>query len=187
MLNAVDGWSVRFTDWPQSRTSPVAVPFKTTAKRSSILCLPLGQALETVTTGFGSTHVFVACAELPPVPVVWRLSVRPLTERVTLALMVVVPATADVRSTVQSPVVPTVVHGFGEVNAPGPLAMLKVICVPAGAFTKPLPSFRFTCAVSVCVVPTVFVAVAGAIWIFASTTRNDSHAPVEAAYVASPE
>ena len=44
----------------------------------------------------------------------------------------------------QLPVVPTVVHGFAVVNEPGPLTLVKVIDVPAGAFTKPSPSPSFT-------------------------------------------
>ena len=44
-----------------------------------------------------------------------------------------------------------VVHGFADVNEPGPLSIVKLICVPSGAFTKPEPSLTFTCAVNVCV------------------------------------
>ena len=63
--------------------------------------------------------------------------------------------TAEVRLIVQQPVPPAVVHGFAVVNAPGPLSFVKLICVPSGAFTKPLPSpaFMFTCAVKVWVCP----------------------------------
>ena len=46
--------------------------------------------------------------------------------------------------TVHEPVVPIVVQLVG-VNMPGPLTMLKLIVVPAGAFTKPpVPVLMFT-------------------------------------------
>ena len=45
----------------------------------------------------------------------------------------------------------------GDVNAPGPELITKVIEVPSGAFVKPVPSLTFTCAVNVCVAPTRFV------------------------------
>ena len=71
---------------------------------------------------------------------------------------------------VQLPVPPAVVHGFGVVNAPGPVSIVKLICVPSGAFWKPpVPVFTLTCAVNACVAPTRFVAVGGVIWMFAST------------------
>ena len=71
----------------------------------------------------------------------------------------------------QLPVPPVVVHGFNVVNDPGPPSIVKKIGVPFGAFTKPapLPLFTFTCAVNTWFVPTGFVAVCGAIWMFAST------------------
>ena len=71
----------------------------------------------------------------------------------------------------QLPVAPTVVHGFAVVNEPGPLSFVKLIDVPSGAFTKPLPSpaFTFTCAVKTWSVPTGFESVIGVIWMFAST------------------
>ena len=37
----------------------------------------------------------------------------------------------------QFPVPPEVVHGFADVNAPGPESIVKLIDVPFGAFTKP--------------------------------------------------
>src|SRR5215217_2776781 len=135
MLNAVKGCSVRFTDWPQSRMSPVAVPSNTIAKRSSTLCFPLGQLLVTVTTGFGRTHVFVADAELPLLPDVDGVSVTPTTTTAVLAVTVVVPANADVSVMVQLPVPLVVVHGFAVVNEPTPLKIANEICVPSGAFT----------------------------------------------------
>ena len=71
------------------------------------------------------------------------------------ALTTVVPVTAELRVIVQLPVPPAVVHGFGEVKAPGPLSIVKLICVPSGAFTKPpVPVFTLTCAVNVCAWPT---------------------------------
>ena len=66
------------------------------------------------------------------------------------------------------PVPPAVVHGFVVVNAPGPLSIVKLICVPFGAFTTPVPSFTLTCAVNVCAWPTRFTPF-GVIWMFAST------------------
>ncbi len=71
---------------------------------------------------------------------------------------------------VQLPVPPAVVHGFAVVNEPGPQSIVKLICVPFGAFTKPpVPVFTFTCAVKTWLTPTGFVAVCGVIWMFAST------------------
>ena len=82
-----------------------------------------------------------------------RVSETPPTDSVVCALTVVTPVTAELRLIVQEPVPPAVVHGFAVVNAPGPLSFVKLICVPFGAFTKPLPSpaLMFTCAVNVCV------------------------------------
>ena len=68
------------------------------------------------------------------------------------------------------PVPPAVVHGFGDVNEPGPpLSIVKLICVPSGALTKPEPSLTFTCAVNVWVCPTRLTPF-GVIEMFASTT-----------------
>ena len=39
----------------------------------------------------------------------------------------------------QVPVPPTVVHGFADVNPPGPVSMVKLIACPSGAFAKPRP------------------------------------------------
>ena len=76
---------------------------------------------------------------------------------------------ALVRLTVQLPVVPTVVHVLA-LSVPGPVTIEKLIVVPAGAFTKPpVPALTLTCAVNVCGVADGFVAVAGVIWMFAST------------------
>ena len=61
----------------------------------------------------------------------------------------------------QLPVPPDGGARVGGVNVPGPLTLVKLIGVPAGAFTKPaVPSLTLTCAVNVCVWPTRFVAVA---------------------------
>ena len=43
------------------------------------------------------------------------------------------------RLIVQEPVPPAVVHGFDVVNEPGPLSIVKLICVPSGAFGKRAP------------------------------------------------
>ena len=53
------------------------------------------------------------------------------------ALTTVVPVVAELSVIVQLPVPPAVVHGFGEVKLPGPLSIVKLICVPSGAFWKP--------------------------------------------------
>src|SRR4051794_40477816 len=116
-------------------------------------------------------QILFAGLELEPEPLVVRVTVRPPSEVVTLAETTVVPTVDDVSVTVQLPVAPTVVHGFVVVNEPGPLTLVKLIDVPAGAFTKPapLPSFTLTCAVNTLSVPIGFVSVCGVIWMFAST------------------
>ena len=74
-----------------------------------------------------------------------RVSETPPTATVVVARNVVVPAVADVIVTVQSPVAPTVAHVAEPTNEPGPLRMLTVHDVPAGAFTKPPePAFTLT-------------------------------------------
>src|SRR5260370_1318409 len=95
------------------------------------------------------------------------------------------PVTNELRSTVQEPVPPEVVHGFADVNAPGPESIVKLIWVPSSAFVKPVPSLTSTCAVKVCVAPTRFTPF-GVIEIFASTTFNGSHGPSDGLYSASP-
>jgi hypothetical protein len=71
-----------------------------------------------------------------------RVSVTPPTLSVVVAWIVVVPAVGELIVTVQSPVVPTVVHWFEPTNAPGPAWIEPVQLVPAGAFVKPPdPSF----------------------------------------------
>src|SRR6266542_2173811 len=126
------------------------------------------------------THSFVAGGEFAPTPFVSRLSTRPPTDTVVCADTVVTPVRNDFNVTWQLPVPPAVVHGFGDVNPPGPESIVKVIAVPSGAFTKPLPSFTFTCAVNVCESPTRSTPF-GAIWMFASTTVSGSHGPSEGA------
>ena len=64
---------------------------------------------------------------------------------------VVTPVTAELRSIVQLPVPPAVVHGFAGVKAPGPESIVKLIWVPSGALTNPVPSFTLTWPVKVCV------------------------------------
>ena len=94
-----------------------------------------------------------------------RFNVTPPTTTIVDAFTTVVPATAEVICTVQSPVVPTVVHVFTPpTKLPGPPTIEKLIVVPAGAFANaPEPSFTFTCPVRVWSVLTGFVAVAGLI------------------------
>ena len=103
-------------------------------------------------------------------PSVVRVSATPPTETVVVALTTVVPGVFETSVMVQLPVVPTVVHGFAVVNEPGPEPIAKLIDVPAGAFTNvPLPVFMLTCAVKTWLAPTGLFAVAGVIWMLAST------------------
>src|SRR5215208_2802552 len=127
-----------------------------------------------------SAHSFVAGPLLAPEPLVWRVSVTPPTDAVTWALTTVVPAVGEVRVIVQLPVAATVAHGFGVVNEPGPLSIVKLIGVAAGAFANPEPLLTLTCAVKVCVVPTGLVPF-GVMLMFASTTASGSQGPSEAA------
>ena len=126
---------------------------------------------------FASTHRLVAGPELPPVPFVLRFSVTPATATDVCALTFVTPVIADVSSIVQEPVPPEVVHGFGGVNPPGPLSFEKLICVPSGALTQPVPSFTSTCPVNVCAWPTRLTP-SGESRTLASTTRSGSQSPV---------
>ena len=72
--------------------------------------------------------------------------------RVVCALTVVTPVTAELSVIVQLPVPPAVVHGFGDVNAPGPLIDREADLRPVRRVHEAaVPSFTFTCAVNVCV------------------------------------
>ena len=72
-------------------------------------------------------------------------------------------------TTSQVPVVPTVVQ-FCEAGVAGPEMIATVHVVPAGAFAKPPePSLTLMWQCNVWFVPTGLVAVAGVIWMFAST------------------
>src|SRR5262249_52426913 len=73
------------------------------------------------------THVFWAGPELAPVPSVSRWTDRPASDTVVCALTVVCPVVLEVSVIVQEPEVPTVRHGFGVVNEPGPLSIVKLI------------------------------------------------------------
>src|SRR3954453_8553183 len=116
-----------------------------------------------------STQFFVALGPslcwLSPVV---RVRLTPPTLTVVVALTMVVPTVADVSVTVHSPVVPTVTHGELLI-VPGPLTLLTVTLVFAGAFTKPLPGFTFTCTVRVWMSPIGSVSVDGVMLMFAST------------------
>src|SRR5690242_12923869 len=104
----------------------------------------------------GGIHVFVAGPELAPVPFVVRLNVTPPTLTVLDALIVVVPPVGDEITTVHEPVPPAVVQLDGPTKvavAPPALVSEKLITVPSGAFTNPLPGLTFTCPVSVWFVP----------------------------------
>src|SRR3954463_14534697 len=86
------------------------------------------------------TQVLTAGPELSPLASVSRVSDTPPTDTVVWADTVVTPVTADERSIVHEPVPPDVVQGFAPANAPGPLSLVKLICVPSGALTAPVPS-----------------------------------------------
>src|SRR5439155_1045861 len=100
---------------------------------------------------FASTHVLVALALSPTfASPVSRWIARPLTTTSVAALTVVTPPTEEVRVTVHWPVVPIVAHvvGVGGARVPGPLSLVNVITVPAGALTKP-PAPELTLTVPV--------------------------------------
>ncbi len=80
-----------------------------------------------------AAHIFVAAPELPPVPSVCRVSESPPTGSVTCALTTVAPVTFETSVIEQLPVPPEVVHGFADVNAPGPESIVKLIDVPFGS------------------------------------------------------
>src|SRR5215469_7964607 len=105
------------------------------------------------------THVFVAGPLFPATPFVARVSETPPTDTAVCALTLVVPVIDEVSVIWHEAVPPTVVHGFGVVNEPGPESIEKLIDVPSAALTKPAPepSFTVTWAVNVCDAPTRFV------------------------------
>src|SRR5262249_32040754 len=115
-----------------------------------------------------SAHSFVAGPEFPAVPFVARVSTTPMTVTVVEAETVVVPAVEEVIVAVQLPVPPVVVQ-FCVVGVPGPEVIETVQTVPSGAFAQPVPSLTLMWQVRTWFVPTGFVAVAGVIWMFAST------------------
>src|SRR5262249_33994543 len=91
-------------------------------------------------------HVFCASTLSPgrPSPVD-RVNDTPRTETVDEARTTVVPVVVEVICTVHDPVAPTVVQVLIlPTKLPGPDRIAKLITVPAGAFTKPVPSFTFT-------------------------------------------
>ena len=116
-----------------------------------------------------SAQFLLAGPELAPEPLVLRVSDRPPTEAVVDADTTVVPTDDETSVIEQLPVPPVVVHGFGVVKLPGPDTIVKLIDVPSGAGTKPVPGFTFTCAVNTWLAPTGFSADSGEIWMFAST------------------
>src|SRR5262249_33273059 len=99
-----------------------------------------------------ATHVLFAFGLSPgkPSPVSPWIT-RPPTETSVAAFTTVVPVVLELITTVQEPVPPDVVQVFGPTKLPGPLTFVKVITVPAGAFTNPppRPSFTFTWPVRV--------------------------------------
>src|SRR5262249_16273739 len=96
----------------------------------------------------------------------------PPTVTVVVALIVVEPVVGELITTVHEPVPPDVVQLEGPTKAapaPPEFVSVNVITVPSGALTKPEPELTFTCPVSVWFVDTALFAVAGVIWMFAST------------------
>jgi len=135
---------------------------------------------------FASTHAFCAFAPSPGcVSPVSRWITEPPTVTFVDARITDVPVAVDVIVAVHDPVAPTVVQ-FCVAGVPGPAMIATVHTVPAGAFTWPVPSFTLMWHVSTWFVPTAFAAVGGVSWMFASTTRSGSHAPVDGVYVPSP-
>src|SRR5262249_19824369 len=100
---------------------------------------------------FASTQFFCASTLSPARPSpLDRVSETPFTVTVVESRTTVTPGVADVICTVHEPVAPIVVQVFTPpTNEPGPDRIVTVISVPAGAFTKPVPSFTFTCPVRV--------------------------------------
>ena len=94
----------------------------------------------------------------------------PATFTVLDALTTVVPGVFELRVTEQLPVVPTVWQVV-DVRVPGPLTMLNVIVVPAGALDGTPPRTVFTWPVTVCGSPTR-LAPSSPTWIFAEQTEN---------------
>src|SRR5262245_6345221 len=118
---------------------------------------------------WASTQFLVALTLSPGLPSpVARWSVMPPTMTSVEAFTTVTPLTALVRVTVQLPVAPTVVQLDAE-SVPGPDTLAKLMTVPAGAFTNPLPVLMLAWPVKTCGEPTSLVAVVGLIWMFAST------------------
>src|SRR5437868_919920 len=100
-----------------------------------------------------------------------RCSVTAPTWTSVPAFTVVVPVVDDVIVAVHDPVPPDVVQLPGPTKlavAPPEFVSEKLIVVPFGAFTRPPPLLTLTCAVSVWIVPTGFVAADGVIVMLAS-------------------
>src|SRR5437763_1939606 len=92
---------------------------------------------------------------------------RRIGETVTsvAAFTTVTPGVVEVIWTVHSPLTSIVVQVvLTRTKVAGPLAFEKVISVPAGALTKPVPSFTLTWPVRVWLVPIALFAFAGVIW-----------------------
>jgi hypothetical protein len=81
------------------------------------------------------------------------------------------PTVEDVITTSQLPLpaVGVPVVQFCETGVAAPEITVTVQVVPSGAFTNPVPSLTLIWQCNVCGAPTAFVAVAGVIWMFAST------------------
>src|SRR5262249_39307024 len=94
-----------------------------------------------------STQVFCASAPSPARPSpLDRVNETPPTETVVESRTTVVPAEDEVICTVHEPVPPLVVQLLTPpTTLPGPDRIVKLIVVPSVPFTKPDPSFTFTC------------------------------------------
>src|SRR5262249_35066045 len=136
-----------FTVSPAAGTRPAPAPRAFFTVTVNVWLSPTSLVASGAIVMLASTHVFTAGPEVPAVRSVLRVSGRRLTDSVVCALTVVVPAVEETSVIVQLPVPPEVVHGFGVVKPPGPLSIVKLIDVPSGAFTNPLPLFTVTCAV----------------------------------------
>src|SRR6516162_2513609 len=93
----------------------------------------------------GVNHDFCASTLSPGLPsLVVRVNTSPPTVTFVVARITVVPLVFDVITPVHEPVPPVVVQLVGPTKLPGPETIEKVITVPSGAFTKPVPGFTFT-------------------------------------------
>src|SRR5262245_22000981 len=170
--------SVTSTCSPAAGTSPLPVSF------CNVTVNVCGAPTSFVALGAmeiaAFTHSLFASGPSPAfVSPVSRCNDTPDTVTSVLARITVWPVAVELLVTWHEPDPPEVVQLSGPTKPPGPDRIEKVIRVPSGAFTGPVPSSTFTCPVRTWLAPTWFVASGGVIWMLASTTFNGSHAPVE--------